>query len=71
MDIALGRLRTSVGRLLQRLLVPGLVRPMEMFDPVTGIRLAIVTSPHFTKITVNGREYYFDRLTGRFDGTGQ
>ena len=70
-DIVLGRLRVSVGRLFQRLKAPGLVKPIELFDQATGIRLAIVTSPYFTKISINGREYYFNRLTGRFDGTGQ
>jgi hypothetical protein len=42
------------GRLLQRPRVPEQVKPRKIFDPVTGIRMAIGTSPDFTKITVNG-----------------
>lgn len=70
-DIIWGRLEALAGRFLQFLRVPGLVQPMKFVDPGTGTRVAVVTSPYFTKVSINGREYYFDRLTGRFDGTGQ
>ena len=53
-----------------RLRLPGAVRPCEIEDPVTGDRISISVGPRFTRLAVNGRDYYFERVTGTFDGTG-
>ncbi len=37
---------------------------------VTGDRIRIRVDRRFTVLTVNSREYWFRRLTGRLDGTG-
>lgn len=64
------RLRERIGNLLNRRRVPGFVQPMSLDDPVTGQRIEITVSPLFTTVSVNGRDYFFRRLTGKFDGTG-
>src|SRR5436309_14944377 len=66
-----GRTAEIVGRCLLWLRIPGLVRPVEYYDEVSGIRLSVRTSLLFTKISINGRDFYFRRLSGQFDGTGQ
>ena len=63
-------MRTVTGRLLGRLGVPGAIRPVEINDQVTGLTIKVTVSPRFTMIKIDGRDFYFERLTGRFDGTG-
>ena len=65
------RARDAVGRLLNLFKLPAFIRPMKYNDPVTGNDIEITISPTFTRVNVNGRDYYFNRLTGAFDGTGQ
>jgi hypothetical protein len=43
---------------------------VEVNDAITGHRIQVKAGTLFTCITVNGRDYYFHRLTGKFDGTG-
>ena len=40
-------------------------------DIVTGGVIEVKVGSLFTRLSVNGRDYYFDRITGRFAGTGQ
>jgi hypothetical protein len=65
-----GRCREAVGRLLRRLRVPGVIRACELTDAVTGQHVAVNVGTLYVRVTVDGRDYYFDRFTGRFDGTG-
>ena len=65
-----GNAWASLGQWLCRIRCPGFVEDIALNDQVTGRQLTISSSPYFTRISVNGRDYYFDRLTGRFDGTG-
>lgn len=58
------------GKALVRLRRPGKVAPFEMRDPLTGQHVSVRVGPLFVVFSVNGRDYYFDRFTGRFDGTG-
>jgi len=39
-------------------------------DSFSGQRLEIKVGIIYTRISVNGRDYYFSRLSGKFDGTG-
>ena len=63
-------IRARLGGLLNRMGVPGAIQPFEVHDGVTGQHIKVTVSSRFTVIQVNGRDYYFYRLTGRFDGTG-
>jgi len=65
-----GRLKESVGYLLNKIGVPGVIGDVDIDDGVTGQRIQVRTGRFFTRLSVNGRDYYFRRLTGRFDGTG-
>ena len=56
---------------MQRLRVPGLIRPMEYRDPESGeVVFQVKTSPRYTVIVTPEREYFFVRETGKFDGIG-
>ncbi len=69
-DIIKTRLLAMLGRMLNRRQIPGTIQPMSYDDPLTGDRITVVVNPLFTVLSVNTRDYYFHRLTGRFDGTG-
>lgn len=71
LDVLRLRAQEAVGGWLTRLGVPGAVQPWEYTDALTGQHVQVRTSALFTILTINGRDYYFSRLTGRFDGTGQ
>lgn len=47
-----------------------MIAPFEYADPETGDLIAVSSSPLYSKIRVNDKEYYFIRETGEFDGTG-
>jgi hypothetical protein len=68
------RIRTRMlewlGAILNYLGMPGAVRDVELYDQVTGTCLKVRTTSLFTRISINGRDFYFSRLTGEFDGTG-
>ncbi len=64
------RLLIALGTLLNRLGAPGAVRNVDIEDSATGYRISVRTGPMFTRISVNGRDFFFRRFTGRFDGTG-
>jgi hypothetical protein len=69
-DVAKDRLREWVGRLANLLRIPGAIQPTEIHDKATGQIIAVTVGALFVRLTVNGRDFYFDRVTGRFDGTG-
>jgi hypothetical protein len=69
-DILQGRFRRLFGQLLNSLRIPGTIRAFHFNDPVSHQTIDIRVGDLFTKITVDGRDYYFHRLTGKFDGTG-
>ena len=64
------RVKLSLSRLLSKLGFPCIVRPFEYTDQYTGNHIKITDLTLFTKISINGRDYYFHRLSGKFDGTG-
>jgi hypothetical protein len=69
-DIARSRMRAGVGRLLNKLRMPAAIQPIEITDEITKQHVAVTVDGLFVRISIDGRDYYFDRLTGRFDGTG-
>ena len=69
-DVLRGRFRSLVGRCLNHLRAPGMIRSTSINDPLSGQQIEVAVQQSFVKLTVNGRDYYFDRLTGKFDGTG-
>ncbi len=63
-------IRELPGKILQWLRLPGVLQPMDFPDKFTGDRIVIKTNERFTVVSVNNRDYYFRRVSGRFDGTG-
>jgi hypothetical protein len=45
------------------------IQPFQYKDLVTKNKIRVSVSPYFTKLTINEREYYFEKETGKFDGT--
>jgi hypothetical protein len=70
LQVLSGRLTRWLGRALNRLGLPGAVRSMTLTDKLAGQHIAVSVGDLFVCVSVNGRDYYFDRITGRFDGTG-
>ena len=64
------RFRRMIYTLLDKLNCPGVVRDFTFHDHVTDQRLEIEVGLFLTRISINGRDYYFERLSGKFDGTG-
>ncbi|APV49017.1 hypothetical protein BWI17_04565 [Betaproteobacteria bacterium GR16-43] len=69
-DIWKGRAREAFGTLLNRLGTPGAVRDTTIKDSLTGQEVQIRVGVFYTCISVNGRDFYFDRTTGKYDGAG-
>lgn len=70
MDILKGRLRRLFGELLKSLRIPGPIQNCHIVDPVTNQTIEIRVGVLFSRISINGRDYYFHRLTGKYDGAG-
>lgn len=49
---------------------PGAIQNQEITDSLTGQRIEIRVGDLFTRISIDGRDYYFTRIRGRLDGTG-
>ena len=68
------RIRDAITRFISWiyafLKLPGFVRSIDYSDRVTGDYIRIHVGRRFTILTVNNRQYWFRRFTGRFDGTG-
>jgi hypothetical protein len=64
------RAKEWVGRLLTRIGVPGAIRDADINDEMSGQRIRVTVGSLFTRITVNGRDYFFHRFSGDFDGAG-
>lgn len=57
-------------KVLNKIGLPAIIRESIINDELTNQKITIKTNLLFTILTVNGRDYYFSRLSGKFDGTG-
>lgn len=55
---------------LNLLRAPGFVRPIDIQDELTGAHLKVQITTLYTIITVDGNDFYFERITGKYDGSG-
>lgn len=69
-DIFRTRLAARLNNFLNKTGIPGAIQPFSWNDPVTGNMVIVTVKGGYTRLSVNGRDYYFDRITGSFDGTG-
>lgn len=66
----LGRLKYKLGLLLNFIDVSGFVKPTKVYDRLTNTNLEVVLGGYFTIIKVNGKDFYFNRFSGEYDGSG-
>jgi len=64
------RLFELAGRCLNRMGIAGAVKDIQIDDAFTGQKITIQVGELFTRLTVDGRDYYFNRVSGKYDGTG-
>jgi hypothetical protein len=62
--------RNAIGWTLQKLRFPAVIREFEYVDPVTDQTTYLTTTKNYSILTAGDRQFYFDRVTGKFDGTG-
>jgi hypothetical protein len=60
-----------LGRFFERFNVPSIIKEFEYVDPVTNRTVYLSTGQRYSVLHVEGKQFYFDRATGRLDGTGQ
>jgi len=58
----------KAGWLLEKLRVPALVRQFEFVDPETDQTIYLYTSKLYAVFCIGERRFYFNRLSGKFDG---
>lgn len=68
------RMRTEIslliGRLARHVGVPGAITNIDIHDSVSGYHLVVRIGVFYTCVSVDGRDFYFYRWSGRLDGTG-
>jgi hypothetical protein len=63
------RAKARLGESLHKLGFPGRIRSLQLEDALTGQDIVIDASPSFTRVSVNGRDYYYHHLMWRSIGT--
>ena len=69
-SLGLTLLRLWVGKALNAIGVPGVVRPATYEAGIAPASVRITVGPLFTVVTVGGIDVYLHRLTGAIDGVG-
>jgi hypothetical protein len=64
------RLRQYAGKILGRARLPGFIAPTTINDSYSRQKIEVSVGIICTRISINGRDYYFSRLSGKFEGTG-
>jgi len=59
----------KAGRILEFLHSPARLREFEYVDPITNETVYLSTGTRYSVLHVGDKRFFFDRLTGRFDGT--
>lgn len=64
------KLKLAGSSLLNKIGYPLIVSNIEVQDEIVGLKIKIEASKHWTKISIDNRDFYFSRITGKFSGTG-
>lgn len=64
-------LREKIGWVLEKLHSPARIREFEYVDPVTNETVYLSTGTRYAVFHVGDKQFFFDRVTGQFDGTGE
>ena len=65
-----GWIRQVCGVALEFLHAPAKIREFEYIDPSTNETIYLATGARYSVLHVGDKRLFFDRITGRFDGTG-
>lgn len=57
-----------IGWAMNRIHSPARLRPFEYVEPDTDETIYLYTDKRLSVLCVGSRRYYFDRITGQFDG---
>jgi len=61
--------RNLAGWSLERFRAPARLKPFEFVDPDTNETIYVYTDRLYSVLCVGQRRFYFDRITGAYDGT--
>lgn len=61
--------RNTAGWSLEKFRSPARLKPFEFVDPETNETTYLYTDRLYSVLCVGQRRFYFDRVTGAFDGT--
>lgn len=64
------RRRLWMGQMLNEFRVPGAIQSADVLDEELGRKIEVRVGVEYVRITVDDRDYYFDRVTGAFDSIG-
>jgi len=62
-------LADMAGWCLERIGAPAKLREFEFVDPDTDEAVYLSTGKRFSVLSIGARRFYFDRISGKFDGT--
>lgn len=62
-------LRNIAGWSLEKFRAPARLKPFEFVDPETNETIYVYTDRLYSVLCVGQRRFYFDRITGTYDGT--
>jgi hypothetical protein len=60
--------RNGIGWCLEKSKAPARLRIFEFVDPASDETIYLYTSKRYSVLCVGERRFYFDRITGKFDG---
>ncbi len=61
--------RESIGRAFEAFHVPAKIREFEYVDQITNETVYLSTGARYSVLHVGDKQFFFERTTGRFDGT--
>lgn len=61
-------IRNGIGWCLEKSKAPARLKTFEFVDPTSDETVYLYTSKTYSVLCVGDRRFYFDRITGKFDG---
>jgi hypothetical protein len=61
-------IRNGIGWCLEKFKAPAKLRVFEFVDPSSDETVYLYTSKSYSVLCIGDRRFYFDRITGKFDG---
>jgi hypothetical protein len=61
-------IENTIGWCLERIKAPASLKTFEFVDPTSDETVYLYTSNRYSVLCVGERRFYFDRVSGKFDG---